>query len=412
MKARIYLAAFILLAGMTIIYCSDNSNKSTDPIEPPQFNATELSLLESSNSFAFDIFKEMVAQEEDTNIFISPLSMSYALTMTYNGADGQTEEAMKTVLGLGDYSSEEINQSFKSLTATLLTLDPSLIVELANSIWYLNTFEVEQDFIDVNRDYFDAQVIPSDFSSPTACDDINGWIEDKTNDKIQDIIDCPIDPMTVMFLINAIYFKGSWTVEFDPEETSPGTFYSPGGEVQCDMMNRWDEISYLFTDEFKAVDLPYGDELFSMTVFLPAEDVSVDQFIDGLTEEKFYSWLADFKQDSVDLYMPKFRFNYDKKLKEVLSDMGMAIAFQGNADFSGINPTANLYINDVIHGSFVQVDEKGTEAAAVTIVEIRYTSVPRNYMRVDSPFVFVIHEKTTGAILFMGKVINPIWQDA
>lgn len=412
MKASIYLAAFILLAGMTIIYCSDNSNKSTDPIEPPQLSATELSLLESSNSFAFDIFKELVAQEEDTNIFISPLSMSYALTMTYNGADGQTEEAMKTVLGLGDYSREEINQSFKSLTATLLTLDPSLIVELANSIWYRNAFEVEQDFIDINREYFDAEVLPKDFNSSQACDDINSWIEDKTNDKIQDIIDCPIDPMTIMFLINAIYFKGNWTVEFNPEETSPGIFYSPGGEVQCDMMNRYDEISHLFTDKFKAVNLPYGDELFSMTMFLPKESNSVDQFIAELTEDKFNNWLSEFEKDSVDLYLPKFKFKYDKRLKEVLTNMGMAIAFQGNADFSGIHPTADLYINDVIHGSFVQVDEKGTEAAAVTIVEIRYTSGPRNYMRVDRPFVFVIHEKTTGAILFMGKVINPIWQDS
>lgn len=406
-KLRIFSLIFV---GLAILQCG---SKSTDPpIPPPELTAAEKIMIESSNQFAFSLFREIVAQEADTNIFISPLSISYALGMCYNGANGLTEDSMRQTLCYGDITDQEINASYKTLTQTLSVIDPKVIIEIANSIWYRTGFEVEDDFIDVNQEYFDSEVSEANFADPAVCDQINTWIEDKTHDKIQDMLDCPIDPSVVMYVINAIYFKGTWTYEFDKGKTSEMDFYLADGSItRCDMMSQKNKFSHILTDDFEAVDLPYGNAGYSMAVFLPAEGKTTGDFISDLSEENWKNWLDEFKSDSIILRLPKFKIKCGIELKNVLTALGMGIAFGGMADFTGITRHGGIFISRVLHNTFVQVDEEGTEAAAATVVEFReFASEPKS-MIVDRPFVFVIHDNYTGTILFMGRITNPVWEN-
>jgi serine protease inhibitor len=410
MAKKLYISILIFL-GLFVWQCG---SKTTDPyIPPPELSAAEKAMVASSNEFAFEIFKEIVAQETDTNIFISPLSISYALGMCYNGANGLTEDSMRQTLCYGDMTDQQINATYKTLTRTLSTIDPKVIIEIANSIWHKTGFEVEDDFINVNQQYFDSEVTEANFADPAVCDRINAWIEDKTHDKIQDMLDCPIDPMVVMYVINAIYFKGTWTYEFDKDETIEQDFYlADNSTTLCKMMKQRNKFSNLFTDDFKAIDLPYGNAGYSMTVFLPAEGKTTADFISELSEDNWKNWLDSFSTDSVTLRLPKFKIKYGTELKDVLTILGMGIAFSGMADFTGITRFGGIYISRVLHNTFVQVDEEGTEAAAVTVVEFRDTAFePGKYMCVDRPFVFVIHDNYTGTILFMGRITNPIWEN-
>lgn len=410
MKKYIVLTAAILLT-LVILQCSKTSIEP--PPVPPELTAAQREVISSSNKFAFDIFKEVCAADADTNIFISPLSISYALGMTYNGAAGSTQEAMGDVLGFGDLTDQEINESYMNLAKVLPTIDSKVLMEIANSIWYRQNFEVLQDFIDLNQDYFDAAVTAMNFADPLAAAAINDWIAEKTHNKITKVIQPPIDPNTVMLLINTIYFKGDWTYQFDKEDTHPHPFYlADGSETTCDMMTLETEFSHNYNDDFKAVDLPYSNAGFSMTVLLPDTQKTVDEFISEIDKDTWADWMAGFRKDTIVVNLPKFRIKYDRKLKEDLTALGMGIAFDGSAaDFSRINPTASLCIDDVIHSTFVQVDEEGTEAAAVTVVNVVGTSPGDNSFTVDRPFVFVIHDNFTGAILFMGKITNPIWME-
>jgi serine protease inhibitor len=368
--------------------------------------ALEKAQVESSNQFGIKLFQKMVEIEPDTNLFISPLSVSLALGMTYNGAATTTEQAMRQTLEYGNLSNDEINEAYKNLMAMLLQLDPEVIFEIANSIWYRQNFEVLQSFIDVNKTYFDAEVNALDFNSPDAVAIINGWVKEKTHDKIEEIID-QIDPLAVMFLINAIYFKGTWTYQFDPELTTDDQFrLSDGTMVPCKMMNQENNFQYLNNETFQAIDLPYGNKQFSMAIILPHYGQSLDSIIAEITPEKWNQWMGAFSEKQLSLQMPKFTLEYELKLNDVLTAMGMGIAFSDAADFSGINPYYDLYISQVKHKTYIKVDEEGTEAAAVTVVEVGYTSIGPT-MRVDRPFLCVIQEKKSGTILFIGKIAHP-----
>ncbi len=412
MAKKLFLIGLLLVA-IFLWQCGDEVVNQPSP-GPPNLTAAEKEMIESSNKFSFDIFREIVSEEGDTNIFISPLSMSYALGMTYNGANGETEQAMREVLGYGDLTDEEINASYKSLTEALISLDPMVVFEIANSIWYRSTFSVLDDFIAVNQEYFDAEVAALDFNDPGACDTINGWISQKTHEKIKEVLKPPIDPMTVMFLVNAIYFNGTWTYEFNPDSTTQMEFFTDDvSHITTDMMRQTNVFPRYFNDDFQAVSLPYGDAGYCMTIFLPRWDKSLDDLIAQFNQDNWDNWLAAFTEDTVIFSMPKFKFGYGLLLNNALTALGMGIAFSdGLADFTGINPLGNLFISKVIHKAFVQVDEEGTEAAAVTVVEVSFTSIgPEQNMTVNRPFMFVIHEKNTGAILFMGKVVNPVWEE-
>jgi serpin B len=340
--------------------------------------------------------------------------------MTLNGANGQTQSDMEKTLGFEGLSSEQINQTYKDLIQNLLQLDEKVIFEIANSIWYRNTFQVEQDFLDININYFDSEVIRADFNNPQTVNDINQWCSDKTHEKITEIIN-QIDPMTIMYLINALYFKGSWTYEFNPEDTEVAPFYlKDGTETSCQMMSYRMEHPYFANDDFQAIDLAYGDGDFSMLIILPEYGKSIDNIMTMMTAENWQVWLSSFKKDSVDLYLPKFKIEYKNTLKDELTSLGMGIAFSPDeADFTKIMKKdqvymGNLYISDVLHKTYVEVNEEGTEAAAVTAVIVGITSIDPNMpkiMKIERPFILVIYEHQYNTILFMGKIMRPVWEE-
>jgi serine protease inhibitor len=396
----------ILCCWVLLVQCSDKSTTPT-PTPPRDLTAAEKELVSSGNKFGLKLFREIVSQEGDKNVFISPLSVSMALGMTYNGADGSTQEAMQNTLELQGMSLEDVNKSYRSVNDLLRGLDPRVTFQIANSIWYRQGFEVESTFVDLNQTYFDAVVSALDFADPSAVVTINNWVNEKTNGKIDKIIE-RIPNNTVMYLIDAIYFKGTWKLRFDPRKTAAQPFHlSNGFEKSCQMMAMPEtKIASFYTREFMAVDLKYGDGDYSMAILLPHSDMNLDSVMSQLNDENWLSWLGQFETRDLALQVPKFEIEFEKSLKDALGAMGMAIAFTDSADFTGINRLGNLLITEVKHKTYVKVDEEGTVAAAVTSVGVGYTSAPFEFV-VDRPFLFVIHENHSGTILFMGKIVDP-----
>ncbi|MCH8838551.1 MAG: serpin family protein, partial [Candidatus Marinimicrobia bacterium] len=360
----------------------------------------------------------IVRQEPDQNIFISPLSVSMALGMTANGAAGATLDSMRATLELTGLTEEESNAAYQSLIALLTQADPQVRMEIANSLWPRQGWTFEEDFIQRCEDYFAADIRSLDFADPASVDVINAWIEENTNGLIREMLDT-IPAEAVLYLINALYFKGTWTYEFDPAETVDDQFnLLDGSQVSIRMMRQEADLLYLANEQFQAVDLPYGDGLFSMTVLLPQPGISVDSIISELTPEYWSTWIGSLDTTAIHLQMPKFKLGYKVEMNDILSNMGMAVAFSpAEADFTRMIPRArlghaNLFISRVLHQTFVQVDEEGTEAAAATIVEIGRVSMPATIaFRIDRPFIFVIRERTSGAMLFMGKIVEPLWEE-
>lgn len=403
---------FILIALMGFVFtqCAHNN-----PIAPEARELTKLekSLVASDNKFGLKLFKEINKAEQDKNIFISPLSISMALGMTLNGANGETQAAMEQTLELAGLTTDEINRSYQSLIKLLTNLDRKVIFKIANSIWYRQGWTFEEAFINLNKTYFDALVQSLDFDDPNAASIINKWVKDNTNGLIEEIVEPPINPLTVMFLINAIYFKGTWTYEFDKELTQDDLFTRlDGSQRTVPMMKLNGDLQYFENELFQAVDLPYGNELFSMTILLPRQGVDVNNLVSQFSRDNWEQWIGSFSEEPVDLCLPKFRLEYETKLNDVLKSLGMAVAFEPyQADFSGMyTGPENLFISKVKHKTFVEVDEEGTEAAAVTSVEVTDTSAgPKGIvMKVDHPFVLVIRENKSQTLLFMGKIVEPI----
>ncbi len=410
MNKRIYyLSTLVLLAGIGIMHCSGPTEPEYSVL-PRALTPEEIELAQSSDRFGLKLFREVVRQDADNNIFISPLSVSMALGITANGAAEATLDSMRATLGLAGLTEAESNAAYQSLIELLTGADPQVQFDIANSIWYRDIWTFNDDFLQRCRDYFDAVVRGLDFSKSAAADTINAWVDENTNGKIEKIVEKPIDPYTVMFLINALYFKGTWTYEFDPENTRDDEFIlSDGSRTECQMMNQEADFLYLQTEHFQAVDLPYGDGLFSMTVLLPRSEVHVDSVIALMTPENWSAWTSSFDTTNIYLGLPKFTLEYELLMNDVLKALGMNIAFSGSADFTRMYGPGGLFINDVKHKTFVRVDEEGTEAAAVTSVSMGAVSAPPS-MIINRPFVFVIRERTSGALLFMGKIVEPVWE--
>jgi len=399
----------VLIAALISFQCKkDFSTQNTDtPVNTRELTNLEKTVLESSNMFGFNLFQAIHTEKADSNYFISPLSVSMALGMTYNGAGGTTEEAMRNTLAYGNLTVDEINESYNSLMDLLMQLDPDVIMEIANSMWYRLGFSVEDSFIQDLETYFDAEIQGLDFSQPSAVDIINGWCSDKTHGKIEEVIQ-EIHPLTVMFLINAIYFKAAWTTQFEEDQTIDAPFtLSDQTQVTCKMMRLETDILYLENEDFQAVTLPYGNGRFRMSLFLPKEGKKADDIAGKMNDQNWSQWMATFEETTMQLHLPRFKFEFGMKLNDILKAMGMEIAFTDQADFSLISKDYNLFISDVIHKTFVEVNEEGTEAAAVTVVEIRLTAVPDTKTVIfNRPFLFVIHDDQSN-LLFMGQVVNP-----
>ena len=366
---------------------------------------TDISSVAAANTrFGFKLLQDLQEREPGLNIFISPLSISIALTMTYNGAIGETERAMAEVLEIDALALSTINNSNKALRDSLENPDPKVQISIANSIWSRQGVDFNPEFLERNRVFFGAEIASLDFSSPQATATINEWVDTNTNSKIEKIVE-RIDPQTLLFLINAIYFKGNWQDEFDNAMTRPGTFHLPnGGEKRVQMMRREGEYPYLRGENFEATSLPYGDGRLAMYIFLPNRNASLKKFFRDLTEENWVGWISQFQDRRQTMMLPRFKMEYEVRLNDTLEALGMGIAFGGGADFSGMGPS--LFISEVRHKTFVEVNEEGTEAAAVTAV-VGVKSLPPAF-RVDRPFFFAIYDAETETILFMGTLTEPM----
>jgi serine protease inhibitor len=381
-----------------------------DPV-PIELNATQIALVESGNSFAFDIFRLILENaEESKNVIISPLSISYALSMTLNGADGATRDAMLNALRVTGLTPEEINGPYKELTKALLSVDKRVIMSIANSVWTENDFAVKKSFIDILTAYYDAESKSFDIDDPTAPDKINAWIEDKTNGLIKEMID-KLNDNTVMLLINAIYFKGKWKLQFDPDDTSEKPFYKPSGtEAAVQMMKQKNDFMVYDGDGFILAEFPYGQGNFVMDIILPDTKTGTADVLPSVTENAFSGWTNQLGEREVNVSIPRFKYGFKKTLKEILTDMGMGIAFTDFADFTNIAEAPPLLINEVTHQAFIETNEEGTEAAAATIVDVGTTSMPPPPLEfnADHSFLYIIREIKTNAIIFMGRVVDPL----
>lgn len=356
-------------------------------------------------SFAFELFKELNREEGGGNIFISPLSVSTALTMTYNGAGGETRNEMKESLGYGDVSDEKTNGSFENLIPYLMQADETVEIDISNSIWYRAGEPIGTDFLEKSEKVFDAWVEEMDFQKPDSADIINGWIEDATKGKIDKMIDPPIPPDLVMYLINAVYFKGEWTNAFDEERTYETQFYEESGKQKTvEMMSNKTTVDFGETKDFKIARLPYGNEKLSMYFVLPEGGQTIDELIENLDAgcwEKMKESI--WETENIILGIPKFKMDYGiKKLNDTLIAMGMEKAFGAGADFSGIRD--GIFISRVLHKAVIEVNEKGSEAAGATVVEMLESAEAEPAMFIaDRPFLFMIVDDVHGDILFMGK---------
>ncbi len=359
-------------------------------------------------SFAFELFKELNREEGGGNIFISPLSVSTALTMTYNGSGGETREEMKTALGYGEVSDQAANNTFENLIPYLMQADQAVEIDMSNSIWYRQGEPIGTDFLELNKKVFDASVEEMDFQKPDSADIINGWISDSTKGKIEKMIDPPIPADVVMYLINAVYFKGEWTDAFDEERTYETDFTEQSGEKKAvKMMSSKGRTDFGETEDFKIVRLPYGNGKLSMYLVLPGGVKNVDDLVESLDVELWKSMKDSiFETEDLILGVPRFKMDYGiKNLNGALMSMGMKKPFGAQADFSGIRD--GIFINRVLHKAVIEVNEKGSEAAAATVVEMLESAVmePVTFIA-DRPFLFMIADDVHGDILFMGKYAN------
>jgi serpin B len=380
---------------------------------PRALTSDELALVDAGEAFAFDFLREVFRDEDPAvNVFVSPLSASMALGMALGGAETETFEAMRAALRLDGLEREQIGVAYRSLIDLLSGLDPTVRVEIANSVWHREGFTLESAYVsEVERDFL-ARVEALDFADPGAVDVINTWVDEATEGLIDGIVDPPIDPLTMAFLINAIYFEGAWTLRFDPDRTAPDDFRrSDGATVTVPFMSMSDRVfPYAQTPDYRAIELPYGGEAFVMNVVLPSEAVGMDAFVESLDAGSWADIVGGLADTELLVVLPRFRLEYDKNLNEVLKALGMEVAFdEAAADFSRMHRDARdlqLHISRVKQKAFVEVDEEGTRAAAVTSVEVGVTSAPPMF-RADRPFVFAIRERLSGTILFTGVVQDP-----
>ena len=400
----------ILIISVIISSCKKEENASGSVKNEVKFTSTEKKFASNSNTFGLEFFKQIYsANGNDKNIMVSPLSVALALGMVYNGAEGETKTAIENTLYLNGMTTAQINEAYKGLIEKLISIDNTQVFNIANSIWYRNTFDVLDDFINTNQYYYNAEVKTLDFNNPESIIQINNWVAEKTNNKIDKIIE-DIDPLTEMILLNAIYFKGTWKYEFDKKNTSLYPFHLEDNSVKdVNMMQQEGDFNIIINELFRGVELPYGSSgQFSMIVMIPGNYKNTDDIMAQLNDANWNNWLNSFSVvKDCKIGIPKFKFEFEKSLLDALASMGMGIAFTESADFSKINPNAQLMITEVRHKTYVDVDEQGTEAAAVTSVIVGTTSAGDNYIYADKPFLFVIKEKQTNAILFIGKVANP-----
>ena len=413
MKKIIGYSVFLL--GFIVVVSACGTTNELDISSDVDFGENDYEQIVSpNNELGFNLLRE-VEPDEDGNLFMSPMSLFMALSMVYNGAEGETKEEIAKVLQAEGVDKQALNQANASLMSLLHKHSEQVELNIANSIWLNDEFQFQDTFAANNRDYFNAEIEEMDVNDTKSSEKINKWVKDATNDKIEDIVEAPLDPNLVTILVNAIYFNGNWTYEFDIQQTENRAFHLADGTTKdVPLMSLKENLAYLENEDFQAIALPYGeDESISMNIFLPKENTSLKDFQSQLTNENWESWKSEFQKTEGTILLPKFQLEYEAILNDTLSKLGMADAFnEENADFSTMIKSEDpLWISQVKQKTFIDVNEKGTEAAAATSVEMETTSAPIDepfYMEVNRPFFIAITDDETDAILFMGLISNPL----
>jgi len=379
----------------------------------PRLTNDRIQAAEADNAFGFGLFGEMIQKEEPTaNVVISPLSVATTLTMANNGAAGETGDALMRVLGIEGMDIERASRTAGELLSFLESTDDDVVFKSSQAIWVNKSFKPANRFRELNQNHFKAETAALDFSDSETLGYINVWVARETGGLVKNILDM-IPPEVMMYLVNAVYFNGVWTYPFEAGGTVEAPFIlSDGDTVTCSMMTSGLlKVPYFYEAKlgFHAIELPYGDSRFAMTVILPEKGRALSEICSVLNAEKWRDWTARLRTDYVMLKLPKFKLECDYLLNDALKSMGMGIAFDaGRADFSGMqeNSARSLWISRVIHKTIIEVNEEGTEAGAGTVVELK-KGPPVRRLTADRPFLLAVRDTSTGAILFLARVANP-----
>lgn len=425
------LFIFIIGSIISFISCQENSSSVGDAssdndvlkasYKTSDEHASDVStdLVKANNDFAGRIFKVMSAGEPGKNMMISPLSISIAFSMVMNGASGDNLTEMMDVLGFDKMELASVNQQFYEIISSLESVDQDLILSIANSVWISDLFEtrVNESFLTALKNCFDASPNVLDFSDTASVDAINSWVSEKTNGKIDKIID-KIEPETVMYLINAIFFKGAWTTTFDSGSTYDGTFtLTNGGTKTVEFMTFKNDQQFKFfsSDDgegngYSAVRLSYGRDKVAFYGFIPASG-TLDDFINTMVESGIDKFFSNLDLTDIQVVLPKFKFQYEQGLIDIMKSLGMTKLFSTGGLLNLAQDGQKLLVTEAKHKTFIEVNEQGTEAAAVTVIGIGETCVQLRKFDATKPFLFIIRDDRSGTILFIGKVEDPSLTD-
>jgi len=409
LSARLAIGLIVIgaLVGCdTLLGPGDDSPPAQITELPRALSAGELQLLQASNKFGLELLGTILDDVPDETHFISPLSAHLALGMTMNGADGATFDAMRQTLRFADLSEKEINASYETLIELLDELDPAVSFQLANSIWYREGLTPREGFVSRVQDHFGATVRGLDFGDPGARGVINDWVAKATNDRIDEIAPDPMPGNAVAFLLNAIHFEADWTRQFDPDDTHDAPFHLQDGSTETvRMMGQRESFPFRHGESYLAVELPYGGQAYAMTIVVPRGDHTLREVVAHLAESGWEELVTGLSEVDLQVLLPRFELEWERKLNGDLTAMGMGIAFEsGAADFTRMFEDSAPWIDAVRQKSFVRVDEEGTEAAAVTSVDMVDSAPPE--VRADRPFLFAIRERLSGTTLFLGAVVE------
>lgn len=407
MKKLLFAVVVVVVAVLAVALMSGRPCLASETKNVP-----DKDVITANTRFGLKLFTDLAGKTRE-NVFISPSSVAMALTMLCIGSGGQTYNEMSNTLALKGLSLESINTANALLKQLLEEADPEVRLSIANSLWLPLAVTINPKFKQMVQQYYQAEVTSLDFNSGAASV-INDWVKENTEGKISKVIDV-LDSSCRLVLVNAIYFKGTWTAEFNKSRTAERTFTRlDDSQKKHPMMSQSGNYRYLGSRDFQAVRLPYGNGTVSMYIFLPGKKTTLDEFISTINYENWQKWMSRFSRMEGDIMLPRFKIEYEITLNEAIQRLGMKDAFNpARANFKRIFKYEEpIYIDQIRHKTFVEVNEEGTEAAAVTVVEMAPGSAPgavveRFSMVVDRPFVCAIRDDTTGTILFMGAIVDP-----
>jgi serine protease inhibitor len=408
-KQMAQLHYFWLFLGFLFLGNSCGKEKQDPLLDKKKLALTQeqRSAFSAANDFGFELFSALSPEFKDENLVISPLSIRMALSMLANGAEENTLQEILQTMGVSQ-SLEQNNLLHQSLLEILSSIDQKVLFKSAQSIWHDEGFEPKADFLEVNRLFYDAKIFPLDFSNPISKDLINDWVAQATQQKIKTIVE-DISPDHVLFLINAIYYKGAWRKEFEKKNTFPSTFFMENQqEVPVEMMFSSEvNFGYFRDEKIEMVRIPFGRGNFQLTAMMPSPSLALDDLIAEVSQSNWQNWQSQLTEDhGLHLYFPKFEVEAKMELSAVLASLGMPEVFTSKANLKAIHPTARLEVNEINHKTFLKIDEEGAEAAAATSVGIVVTSLPPSVI-FNRPFLVFIHELETDCILFLGSIREP-----